>query len=886
MRANDGAELAEVLGGNDDEVSHAFVRVLTCLYGRVDAAMDGWWAASGGVAGASAARGAPPPAQQLLLRRARAALARLADEAQYVAHDGSALRDALAAELRAAHAPAACAAASAGAITTDGAARAPPPAKPRGLPRWALRRRAARTAVVALTPAPLPGGAAAAAPELFTSTIVLTQHAHAAPFVSSPSSARGDREAAAACGALLRARAEALRRRRLASPHAVAARVWAEDAERRSGCASCRAFGGVLSSDGAWLRLGVAAAPLGGAGAPAAPTLTWSRPLRLAPWPCGGAARPHGRAPDGAGRYDLDEAPKGARVLANLLRQQPAQLGQQLRVHELLARIAAFEAATPPDEAPLLRAVDDALRAEEHARAVADAAAAAAAADDDSSSGAQALATATRSLQRDARKARLDAEIALLGAKNAGRGARMTYVSDLDDLWAAAALQLDAPAGAGNHSAVYALRRWPPDGNNEPGGAEGAAAKVACASDAQLAEEAALLSAMHAAPEQAPPCAALPRLLYTSAGAMRPSRSWGLDEQSRAAAAAVPTGLPAFIVIAPLGAPLADVLRRLPRGAAAAAARRALADGVAEGLLAALRAAHARGVTHGNMKIDNVVLTPPPPPLPEQQGGGEEEDAAALADALVSGAWRPRGVLIDWGTARALGMSGGVRPQRGYEADATETLQFTSCPFAGARWLLTPRQDLESVAYLYASIAHPDGACGGGLSASASASASVSDALSDDLRRALQRIESTRPPWMLASRSSGNCSDGDGNGDDGGGDAAARADTGLHWVGPVAAARAAWLRAHPDALGERGRRFLAHVRAGRDVYSFDISDEEHAALMEGPGGGAPLPLRARGGCYDEREYDNGPRTAAEKARQYAAAQQLQQQQHDDAGGAD
>jgi flagellar biosynthesis GTPase FlhF len=47
----------------------------------------------------------------------------------------------------------------------------------------------------------------------------------------------------------------------------------------------------------------------------------------------------------------------------------------------------------------------------------------------------------------------------------------------------------------------------------------------------------------------------------------------------------------------------------------------------------------------------------------------------------------------------------------------------------------------------------------------------------------------------------------------------------------VTAARTRWLTEHPEALGDGGRRFLEHARAGRAVYTWRIDDDAHAALL-------------------------------------------------------
>ena len=53
----------------------------------------------------------------------------------------------------------------------------------------------------------------------------------------------------------------------------------------------------------------------------------------------------------------------------------------------------------------------------------------------------------------------------------------------------------------------------------------------------------------------------------------------------------------------------------------------------------------------------------------------------------------------------------------------------------------------------------------------------------------------------------------------------AREQAGLLPLGRLAWRRHVWMRAHPSALGPRGRAFLARVHAGEEPYTFDAPPE-------------------------------------------------------------
>ena len=540
----------------------------------------------------------------------------------------------------------------------------------------------------------------------------------------------------------------------------------------------CRAIGAVLSADGAWLRLGVAVASAK-AQRSDPPTLTWALPLRLVPLP----------------QQETDAVGMSQRLFFNFVAMSPHLFYPQMRAVDLLIRTCALEAALPGAQA--------ALCAAEHAARLRQEAAP------------QGLAAASARDELELGSLRL----AATRAGNALSALRTRHSGYLRRLWMAAAMKWDSPLGAGNHSAAYTLPWGPAAGDGCV-----AVAKVAYLESSDLAAEAELLQALHLGGVR---CDNLPRLLYWSLGSLSGTQEAApVAADAAIGAAPAPSANPAFLVLAPLGFPLAAALAQLPAsaaGGAAAAARRILADAVAEGLLAALSHAHARGVAHSNMKMENVVLAPPPP-------GG----AGSLAELLSSGAWRPRAVLIDWATARALGRPASVRRQRGCDPDVMESLHVSWDTIPE----LLPRHDLECVAYIAASVAGS-----GDFSA---------------------EVPWCRPAWWQpAAAGAGSADDGE---EAPGGSEETKAETGLAWVGPIACQRAVWLRKHPEALGGGGHRFLQHVRAGRVLYSWHVSDAEHDALLEQQvSAGDRRPL---GGYFS---LDNNALAAARRARAFANA---------------
>ena len=454
----------------------------------------------------------------------------------------------------------------------------------------------------------------------------------------------------------------------------------------------------------------------------------------------------------------------------------------------------------------------------------------------------------------------------------------LTHQTQLINLSMDAMARRDSALGAGNHSAVYALRWRTPRSSADAAAAEAdveelAVAKVAAQNDAQLAEEAAVLGELADAR-----CASLPRLLYTSRSSFQGVVEDDALEAEMAARDAEARGLPApappspralqpaFLVMTPIGTPLPHVLARLARDADAAAAaaddiavaavrsvRAALAERVAHGLLDALRCAHERGFAHGNIKFPNIVLAPPLPLLGKSNG----RPPLTLDDVASRTA-----VLVDWGTAQRMGARKPVRSQGGLAMDAVETLMaeavaaelaeedmmatygFTAPEGAGLSWwysrrrvprrvprlTVLPRWDLEAVAYAYAALRKD--------TRSAAALSCYQYADESDL--------ATIPPWHPRAARRSVYDDEEATAPrrgDAALEALAAAETGLAWLGPRAWRRFVWLHEHPDALGERGRRFLAHVRAGRAVYTLDLDDADVAGA----------PLRVQAAPWDDHE---------------------------------
>ena len=443
----------------------------------------------------------------------------------------------------------------------------------------------------------------------------------------------------------------------------------------------------------------------------------------------------------------------------------------------------------------------------------------------------------------------------------AERGAaQLNYGNALMDLRLDALQRFDAPLGSGNHSTVYAVR-WPVStaallhGGEQPSAqaaTTAAVAKVAYERDAELAAEAAMLAQLADAG-----CASVPRLLYVARGSFAGSVEYAAYHAAETASAGgekvQPAGpqpplQPAFIVMTPVGTPLTAALVRLGHDSpgSVAAVRKALAKRVAENLLDTLRAAHARGIGHGNIKPDNIILTPPL----------DDSSEAALTVADVASR---TAVLVDWGTAQRLGAPSAVRNQRGFSADCLESLLATQVvaerhaatesdynvdsqtlhamlrraqgePCRVPRLVVRPQWDLECVAYIYA-------------------------AIRADSRRAYQlrnEDQVSLPPWHPRAapgrdalpRSQQPSDDEEPRRDDDALAARAAAETGLAWLGPRAWRRYVFLHEHPAALGRLGRRFLQHVRAGRAVYTLNIGAREDAKMRAGPGGGAPLGAQA------------------------------------------
>jgi hypothetical protein len=286
----------------------------------------------------------------------------------------------------------------------------------------------------------------------------------------------------------------------------------------------------------------------------------------------------------------------------------------------------------------------------------------------------------------------------------AGLAAPLTSVlADLDadaDAPAEAAVQLrlHARLGCGGSADAYALAAGGPHAG--PGAvlklARGATQRLVCAFEA---EETALRT-LAGAP-------GVPRLLRAGRRS-----GWPCSSMGAAADARWP-----LLLLSPLGAPLeTELAARLEAacaaGAQAADAQRAFADEVLAGVHGALRAAHAAGLVHCDVRPSNCVVAAGAP------------------------------LLVDWGLARATGAEA-----RGC-GDALFALEAVHMQ---GSFLARPWQDLASAALLWLAVAY---GVGGGCAApwrtgssAASTLAARDDWLCDAapgdaaVRAVLQRVE-------------------------------------------------------------------------------------------------------------------------------------------------
>ena len=229
-----------------------------------------------------------------------------------------------------------------------------------------------------------------------------------------------------------------------------------------------------------------------------------------------------------------------------------------------------------------------------------------------------------------------------------------------------------------------------------------------------------------------------------------------------------------FLVHSPRGVSLTSLLDSPFSPFTSREARERLAEGVTADLLAMLRGAHndAR-LVHGNIKPPNIILAPRAPLL-----DGEADLQPASVDARTHYA-----VLVDWANPADVGGPLTKRWQRGFASDEAELWLSGECSMPPAAAV----QDLESVAYLYAAIR--EGAALRG------------------------HPRASEPPWMPAP--------GDWDEQEWLELAREAVLDGEPAGTPLAVQRNEWLRQHPEALGDRGRRFLELVRSGHAVYSLD-----------------------------------------------------------------
>ena len=289
-----------------------------------------------------------------------------------------------------------------------------------------------------------------------------------------------------------------------------------------------------------------------------------------------------------------------------------------------------------------------------------------------------------------------------------------------------------------------------------------------------------------------------------------------------------------FAVFAPAGMPLAT-LGAQPAWAVrlvSVDARRQLAEAVASSLLQLLRVAHCEAqVAHLSVLPEHCMLLPP---ADDDAACAAAEDVQELGAALLAAAPQAlRCALLSW-RATKLGSPAAVAWQYGYGPDALEELSYNH-EGSGVRFVSAcAAWDCECVAYIYAAIVHGAAVLGGDYAPppwAVERVASDGPAELDWLARQAARHEvPVELPWTYWAASRAAEQEREAHNDA----VRARGGTDAQLLGRLAWRRAAWLREHPQVLGERGARFWEHARAGRAVYSLHISDEEHAALLAAP----------------------------------------------------
>ena len=296
-------------------------------------------------------------------------------------------------------------------------------------------------------------------------------------------------------------------------------------------------------------------------------------------------------------------------------------------------------------------------------------------------------------------------------------------------------------------------------------------------------------------------------------------------------------GGPCFAVFAPAGVPLAS-LGAHPGWAARladVAARRQLAEAVAASLLAMLRAAHRESrLAHSAVLPEHVIVLPP---TDDDAAWADAEDVATLGAALLEvPPAQLRAALVSWDSSTLVSKWKGIAWQDGYGPDALEEITYNYTGSSVRFVRTTEAWDCECVAYIYAAIVHGAAVLGGDYAPPPWAAERVASDGPDEqewvARLAAARVQQDDDmlPWTYWSESDAARAEREAY------NTAVRARGGsdAELLGRLAWRREAWLREHSHVLGRRGARFLEHARAGRAVYSLDISDEEHAALCAVP----------------------------------------------------